>query len=59
MIVCLFAILTDTLAETHIVLPSTGAHSQIFVKLTIGFIHANTDHVSTIMINFVHDCFMF
>ena len=37
-IVCLlFSILTDTFADTHIVLPSTGAHSQNFVKLTLGF----------------------
>ena len=36
MIVCLFAILTDVLADTDIFLPSTGAQSN-FMKLMLGF----------------------
>ena len=35
--VCLSAILTDTIADTHIFLPSICTHSQKFVKLTLGF----------------------
>ena len=36
-IVCLFAILTDTLADTHIFLPSPGTHSHKFMRLMLGF----------------------
>ena len=35
---CSLAILTDILADIHIFLPSTDAHSQNLVKLTLGFI---------------------
>ena len=32
-----FAILRDRPADTHVFLPSTGAHSPKFVTLTLGF----------------------
>ena len=57
MYVCLFAILTGVLADTDIFLPSTGAHSQSFMKLMLGFTFGEQQGALSIFV--LSDCLLY